>query len=138
MLCTSLTRASLEYYLRRAGADVPILSFPRTTARHLGAQNDRKLLADKPGLVKEAGIVLDRARALAGARGRLILVRAESTVNDPLLPGSLNRRFRVHIESRLGSFVQAGTEETVFVTVNLLRVSDANAPTATTDRGGRQ
>jgi hypothetical protein len=38
VLCTSLTRASLEYYLRRAGADVPIFSFPRTTARHLGAQ----------------------------------------------------------------------------------------------------
>jgi hypothetical protein len=138
VLCTSLTRASLEYYLRRAGADVPIFSFPRTTARHLGAQDDLELLADKPGLVKEAGIVLDRARALAGPRGRLILVRAASTVNDPLMPGSLKHRFDVHIKSRLGSFVQVGTEERVFVTVNLLSGSGSNAATATTDRGVRQ
>ena len=104
--------------MQRAGAEVPIVSFPRTTTRHLGSQNHRKLLADRPGLLKEARAVLDRARGLTRAGGRLIVLRTDHGVNDVLGGGSLKRRFGIHQEARLGPFKLSGTKEIVWLTLN--------------------
>ncbi len=120
VLCTSLTRAPLEYYLQRAGADVPILSYPRATARHLGSQNHQKLLADEPGLLNEARVVIDRARSQAGPGGRLILLRTTIEVNQFLERGSLERRFGVKQEARIGLYKLDGTKEYVWLTLNRL------------------
>jgi hypothetical protein len=128
VLCTSLSRAPLEYYLQRAGADVPIVSYPRATARHLGSQNHGKLWADRPGLLKEARVVLDQARLLSDPGGRLILLRTNHRVNDYLGRGSLQRRFGIHQEARLGLFKQSGTKEVVWLTVN--RLDDSSDETS--------
>jgi 4-amino-4-deoxy-L-arabinose transferase-like glycosyltransferase len=138
ILCTSLTRAPLEYYLQRAGADAPILSYPRATARHMGSQNHRKLWADKPGLLKEAGVVLDQARALAKPGGRMILLRTSIKVNGLLDRDELQRRFGVRQEDPLGLFKLTGTKEFVWLTVNHLGRSGADAATPTTSRESRQ
>jgi 4-amino-4-deoxy-L-arabinose transferase-like glycosyltransferase len=126
VLCTSLTRAPLEYYLQRSGADVPVLSYPRATARHLGSQNHQKLLADDPGLLKEARIVIDRARSLAESGGRLILLRTDIPVNRYFERGSLEQRFGVEEESRIGLFKLDGTKEYVWLTLNRLTASAAD------------
>jgi 4-amino-4-deoxy-L-arabinose transferase-like glycosyltransferase len=132
VLCTSLTRAPLEYYLQRAGAKVPILSYPRSTARHLGSQNHSKLWADKPGLLKEARVVLDQARALADPGGRLILLRTNVDVNGFLRRDALESRFGVHREARLGLFKLDGTKEFVWLTVNRLGGAEDDAAPAST------
>lgn len=118
VLCTSLTRASLAYYLR--DVDVPILSFPRETAGHLGAQNDRRWLADPQALRREARIVIDAARARAGPRGRLFLARSRLSVNDALSPERLHRDFGVRLIENLGRYVQIGTEDVIWLSVNRL------------------
>jgi 4-amino-4-deoxy-L-arabinose transferase-like glycosyltransferase len=138
ILCTSLTRAPLEYYLQRASVDVPILSYPRTTARHMGSQNHRRLWADKPGLLKEAGVVLDRARTLAKPGGRMILLRTSVNVNGFLEREQLQRRFGVRQEDALGRFKLTGTKEFVWLTVNHLDGSGADAAAPTISRKSRQ
>ncbi len=120
ILCTSLTRAPLEYYLSRAGVDLPILSYPRSAARHMGSQNDRRLASDPAALRREAKIVVDDARRAAGPGGRLILLRGEIVVNDFLAPGNLRRVMGVEPERRLGRYVQAGTEERIRLSLNRL------------------
>ena len=47
---TSLTRASVEYVLRRAGAPVEYASFPPGSAHHTGWQSDEPLLQDRTRL----------------------------------------------------------------------------------------
>jgi hypothetical protein len=133
VLCTSLTRAPLEYYLQRSGSDPPIISYPRSTAQHLGSQNHRRLLADEPGLLREARSAIERARTLAGPGGRLILLRTNIEVNQFLDQGPLESRFGVGQQARLGLFKLDGTKEYVWLTVNRLsepEVEPAKAPGA--------
>jgi len=109
VLTTSLTRASLEYYLAREARDPVFVSFPRETAGHLGSQNDARWLADRAALLREAEAAVGAARARLGPGGRVFLVRARSEVNTPLKPGPLARRFGLPRVEHLGHFGQAGT-----------------------------
>jgi hypothetical protein len=123
ILCTSLTRAPLAYYLGRAGIDARILSFPRHTARHLGAQNDARLVRDSKALEKEARSVLDEARRLTKPNGRLFLLRADMEVNKSLLPVRLRRKFYVFPEVILGNFHQTGTGHIIAASLNRMHES---------------
>jgi 4-amino-4-deoxy-L-arabinose transferase-like glycosyltransferase len=126
ILCTSLTRAPLEYYLQRAGAEAPILSYPRSTAFHMGSQNHRRLRADEPGLLAEARVVLEEARATAKPRGRVILLRTSNKVNAFLERDPLRRRFGIRQEDPRGLFKLSGTKEFVWLTVNHFEGSGAD------------
>jgi hypothetical protein len=117
ILCTSLTRASLEYYLRRAGIQANLLSFPRDTAEHLGAQNDARWLADRPALAREAAEVMAQARQLAGENGEIIVVRVHSRINGLLRDASLERRFGYAQVDHLGHFMQIGPGALVEVAI---------------------
>jgi hypothetical protein len=125
ILCTSLTRAPLEYYLGRAGIEARILSFPRSTARHLGAQNDWRLVADPEALMREAEIVLGEARRMTAPDGHLILLRSDIKVNVGLLPSVLRRRFYVQREVILGRFNQTGTGHIIFASINRMHAPDS-------------
>lgn len=117
---TSLTRAPVEYYLLRAGiggragsddragSESRFLSFPADTAKHLSSQNDERWLADPSAMLREATRVMGRARALAGAEGRIFLVRALAQVNGPLGRKSMTQLGFREIEAR-GFFRQAGS-----------------------------
>jgi 4-amino-4-deoxy-L-arabinose transferase-like glycosyltransferase len=128
VLCTSLTRASLEYYLRDDA--VQLLSFPRETAGHLGAQNDWRWLADRSALKREAQAALDRVRRRAGPQGRLFLARSRLSVNDALAPEALHRDFGIRQLENLGRYIQIGTEDVIWLSVNQLRLPprEASAP----------
>ncbi len=121
ILCTSLIRASVEYYLR--DFEVKILSYPRETAGHLGAQNDLRWLAADPGLAAEFGLVIEQARAAAGPRGRLFLLRVNRVVNEKITSEALYRHFSIRQIESLGRFAQVGTRETVDVTVHRLKLA---------------
>jgi hypothetical protein len=117
ILCTSLSRASLAYYLGRAGIEARFLSFPRETAEHLGSQNDRRLLSDRPALNREADAVMAQARSMAGTEGRLLLVWVGAEVNLLLRPDHLASSFPFRKVARLGVFEQAATASQIIVAV---------------------
>jgi hypothetical protein len=135
ILCTSLTRAPLEYYLGQAGIEARILSFPRQTARHLGAQNDWRLVSDSKMLERETKAVLDEARRLTEPDGHLFELRAETEVNKSLLPAFLRRRHYVYPQVILGNFDQTGTGEVIAASLNRMHEPTAPARKAGTEGG---
>jgi len=85
VVCTSFTRTSLTYYLRRHGVQNTIMSYPRETAHHLGYQNDAKLLENPAFLVDEAQGIVDELRSASGPNGRFFVVLGYPLmVNKPL------------------------------------------------------
>jgi hypothetical protein len=117
ILCTSLSRATLEYYLGRAGIEARLLSFPRETAEHLGSQNDPRLLSDRPALSREADAVMDQARSMLGEEGQLHVVWTWSKVNQLLGPDLVESRFGFREVANLGRFKQLATGKMVVVRV---------------------
>ncbi len=101
VICTSLTRASIDYYARVAERSLNLHSFPRDTADHLGNQDDTKLLRHHEALSADADRVLDAACRTAGARGTFLVVAALKPVNEPLLS-------RIDARARMGSMKRLG------------------------------
>lgn len=120
VLCTSLIRASVEYYLRDLSG-VRILSYPRETAGHLGAQNDLRWLADDSGLAREFRLVVQQARAVAGPQGRLFLLRVNRVVNEKVTSEALSRDHSIRQIEYLGQFAQVGTRETIDLSIHRLK-----------------
>ena len=114
VLCTSLTRAPIEYYLRRFETPIKIFSYPRDTAMHMGNQNDAALLANPQDLLEEASAVEQDIRKACGHDARVFLVLNMSKVN-----GYLHHHFiesgRTRVIETLGKFTQAGTGQPIVV-----------------------
>lgn len=85
VISTTLTRASLEYYVRRNHARLALLSYPRDTATHLGNQDNRKLIHEEHEyLVAEAEIVVEDAVRRAGRGGSFLVLASRRAVNHEL------------------------------------------------------
>lgn len=85
IVCTSFTRTSLTYYLHRHGIQATLLSYPRDTGRHLGYQNDAKLLENPSYLDAAAQSIVDDLRSTCGPGGRFfVLLGYPLVVNKPL------------------------------------------------------
>lgn len=115
IITTSLSRGPLVYYLRNFAGDrnmdsieARIISFPRASADHLGAQNDASLLSDKLKLTAETIATLAEARELAGSTGRLFIVWVHSRVNYLLRRGALEN-YGYDETAFMGRFRQFGT-----------------------------
>ncbi len=107
-LFTSLSRAPVEYALRRRGGALALLSFPRGTAAHLGNQNDAALLSDPEALRAEARAVVADLAAHCPAGCRAFVVHVPAPVNVPLLQ-ELRGREGVVAQGSLGRYRQTGT-----------------------------
>ncbi len=118
LVTTGLSRASVEYYLRRRASSLPILSYPRENASHLGSQNQARLLQDPRALQREAIAVLRDARARCGPGGRILLLLSHSPVNA-LIYEEVKRRFRVQ---RVAECLQSGTNS--IISLEILLTSD--------------
>jgi hypothetical protein len=128
VLCTSLSRASVEYYLRvRGKAPVTFFSYPRATAHHLGSQDDRRLLAHPDVLDVEIDSVWAEVGRHFRAGGR-----AEGQTFVLVVLDEVNRRFhedlrsgrrspRVDLTGQLGVWRCSGTGDALGVDV--VRVS---------------
>lgn len=113
IVTTSLTRAALRYYLGQRVADAQFVSFPRSAARHLGAQNEPKFMADPAGMQREARTVLVEARERAQPHGKVFLVVVRAPVNRELVTrAAAQEDGLVHLET-LGHFLQAGSGKVV-------------------------
>jgi 4-amino-4-deoxy-L-arabinose transferase-like glycosyltransferase len=84
MVCTSLTRTTLTYYLKRRGFNANLLSFPKSTSRHLGYQNDAALLSDPKKLQAEASRIVEELRRTLEIGDQFCLVHAGQAVNSAL------------------------------------------------------
>jgi mannosyltransferase len=107
LLCTSLSRASLEYYLDRLPRKPKIFSFPGSTAEHLGGQDDATLLGNREELSREAQHVLHQVRDAGNNASRLFVVLVKNRVNSVLEVALENDKKIRHIR-RLGIFRQVG------------------------------
>ncbi|MEZ4647445.1 MAG: glycosyltransferase family 39 protein [Candidatus Eisenbacteria bacterium] len=142
VICTSLTRASIEYYLERARPNPPddsrghalprghaltILSFPRDTADHLGNQNDQELLSDPAQLAAEADSVWSEVRSHVRGRDdvRVFVLVDMSPVNQSFHEGLRAGRERIGYRElrQLGVFRQSGTGHRIGVDVAVFRGS---------------
>lgn len=104
VVTTSLSRATLEVYLRRAGSGVALYSFPPDTALHLGNQSDGALLADRAGLERTAADLVGELSRSAGPR-RVFVVLALTPVNQVLYDKLLATE---HRPVEIGQYRQAG------------------------------
>ncbi len=109
ILCTSLTRAPLEYYLGRLGVAARFISYPRDTAAHLGSQNDVRLVSNPNALRREARAVALEARSMTGSEGRLFLIRVPLKVNSLLNHERVTGHLGFLPVEDLGRFKQHGT-----------------------------
>ena len=116
VLFTSLSRASVQYYLELEGADLELENYPRSTAEHLGNQDDQPLLDDPAKMVEETRAVLDRAWEHCGAHRTFFLVLVEAEVNRSLDPRLLVEHYPLDVLSNDGTFVLqgAGAQARVF------------------------
>jgi 4-amino-4-deoxy-L-arabinose transferase-like glycosyltransferase len=114
VLCTSLTRAPLEYYVRRFGAPLEVFSYPRDTAHHLGNQDDVALLRNPAALREEARLVEQDIKTVCGPNARFFLVmtqgRVSRFVHEALIASGRSRTLET-----VGSFTQAVTGQPVIV-----------------------
>ncbi|MBI3848319.1 MAG: glycosyltransferase family 39 protein [Planctomycetes bacterium] len=129
VLCTSLTRASVEYYARRSGKALTIVSFPRATGEHLGNQDDRALLARPDALREEADRVVEDVKRASGPDGTFLLVTTQKPVNVPLLERlrALGKESTIRFIGDVGSYRQS----LVGTPVRVLHYRFAKPPDAT-------
>ena len=113
ILCTSLSRAPLEYYLGRKGIEASFVSFPRDTATHLGSQNDGRWLSRPRVLAREADAAALEALTKAGRAGRIFLVWVRSDVNAALAHDAMKARAEFQYVRYLGRFTQVGTTASI-------------------------
>lgn len=106
VICTSLTRAQLEYYARRHGKNLNILSYPRDTAHHLGNQDDEDLLTNPRHLADEAQAVLAEMTRLCAQGDEFILIAVRTRVNAELYK-MISERFGPEPVRILGSVSQS-------------------------------
>lgn len=112
VLCTSLTRASVEYYLCRFEAPIQIFSYPRDTALHLGSQDNGALLQNPQHLQDEAiAVELDIIEA-CGNDARVFLVLNLSAVNK-YLHDHLVISGHTKVIEIIDRFIQAGTGQPI-------------------------
>lgn len=119
VVCTSLIRAAVQYYLEQAAAPVEILSYPADTARHLGNQDSRRLMRDPQRLADEVLELKERLRATGGREARFFAVLVSDPVNTLLRDRLLEPPASVLIE-HVGEYRQAVVRLPVRVTLHRL------------------
>ena len=108
VLTTSLTRAPVEYYLGRNRTSVRFFSYPRSTALHLGNQDDAALLENPGRNQEDIRLLKKEIKQQCGEHARVFLVLAETPVNEALYV-DLIRSERSRIIAEFGPFSQAVT-----------------------------
>jgi hypothetical protein len=96
LIFTSLSRASADYYLRRAGAQGRFVevSFPEDVSRHLG-WSDPDVGTQRPALETEAAAVAVRMRDLVRAGGRVWMYDRSNWELNQILTRDLEAELKV-------------------------------------------
>jgi hypothetical protein len=106
VLCTSLTRASLEYYLRDKKSELTFFSYPPSNARHLAHQNLVTPLKHPEKLISEVEFLEKEIRYRDSGSGRFFLVYVPNRVNM-FLRKHINRNAKQYDIKLVGRFKQS-------------------------------
>jgi mannosyltransferase len=104
VVCTSLSCATLAYYLPRLDVPVHLVTYPTDAATHLANLDEAALAADPGHLEDEARRVRDAVADTTRPGGRLFLVLVPVAYNGPLVNALVTEQ-----PLKLGDFRQAGT-----------------------------
>jgi 4-amino-4-deoxy-L-arabinose transferase-like glycosyltransferase len=85
VLCTSMIRAPLEYYLRDSREQLAFFSYPKSTAQHLAYQDTGALQGDPDRMIREAQEIEASIRQGGSRSGRCFLVMVARSENRYLL-----------------------------------------------------
>jgi len=91
---TGYRRSSVQYYLQQFDVKLHLLSFPLSTAKHLGIYDEESLLRNPGRLQQDARIIVAQAKGSLGERGRLWIV----DYPVPEINNYLNRELRGFIK----------------------------------------
>ena len=124
VLCTSLTRAPLEYYRMRFQIPIALYSYPHDTAEHLGSQDDPMLLSQPDKLRAEARALIKEIRESRGPRAHFFLVMEQTSTPRGFAPSAVDRIFLDETEgmrktrtlATVGTYTQAGIGQAIVVT----------------------
>ncbi len=119
VVCTSLTRASLQYYLKRAGAQTTLFSYPMGTQGHLGSQDNGSLLQHPDRLAHEAQSLLKSIEEACGREARMFVVFVPSRVNE-ILGRTLSDPDQTTLLRELGRFETSVKRESVVISLRKL------------------
>lgn len=101
---TNLTRASVEYYLRRHPVELIMFSYPEEMAAHMGNISAKNMLKNPRRLTSDADSLV--ARIKGGKFNRVYLLYVASQVDDFLL-NALVSKLPMKQMTRLGQFHQS-------------------------------
>jgi len=111
LLFTSLTRASVEYYLREEKSQLNLFSYPLEMADHMGNQDIEDMLKDSKRLIREADFLEKKIRHSSRSR-RLFILWVPNPVNE-----FLKAQFKKNIPAKqikvIGKFRQSLRNEPV-------------------------
>jgi len=108
ILCTSLTRPSLEYYLREDTARINFFSYPSEMADHMGSQDVNSMLRNSKKLITEARFLKKEIRESGSQSGRLFVLYVSNPVND-FLKVHFIRKISAGQIRKIGKFKQSLT-----------------------------
>ena len=114
IVCTGLTRASMEYYLRSWTAPRTLASFPAELARHMGNLDEAALLSDRDRLVREAEALGGFLTSALQEGRQCVILRAPVEVNR-ILWAHLEKRFDLTVADPPGGLHSAVTHAPVNV-----------------------
>jgi hypothetical protein len=105
ILCTSLTRASLEYYLREEKPRPYFYSYPLENANHLGHEDVPRLLKNTAKLAEEAKLLFSEIKSHSSS-GRCFVVYVPDKVNQ-FLAATFNTNIPASQITNIGMFKQS-------------------------------
>lgn len=98
VICTGLSRPTVEYGLMRRRVPVTLTSYPSEMERHMAWIDPERLLADPDRLVRDAEAVWTRIERTLPSGGRVWLVYSHPEISD-VLKQRLDARMRMTVIS---------------------------------------
>jgi hypothetical protein len=114
LLCTSLSRATLDYYLRDTGIPARTESFPRAVVQNMGGQGDAVVAERMESWYRDLETWLGSLRAEAPPGAALFAVIVDDRINKPLV-GFLGSGKVVGRSEEIGFFRQCGLGKSMYV-----------------------
>ena len=85
IICTSLTRASLQYYLRDKKNEVTLYSFPLENEKHLAWHKPDRYLVKPQILSQDAESIENKISNVKNGNGRLMIIYEDHPINKYLI-----------------------------------------------------
>lgn len=128
IICTALTRASLQYYLRDKKKDVRFYSFPEGNATHLAWHRPEEYLKKPEKLKRDAFNIGRKIEADPDSNGRIFIIYEHHNINA-FLPSYFQKQLKNPVVRASKWIPQSGTRAPAKV-ILIEKISAASPPDA--------